>query len=261
MPFLYYGIHDGLDLRDVPWRRGQGYDVDALTNLYTANDAWARQVVKQLDGHVDDVATHARLGFCVSVEHARFMARVFEHARHRGRRRVGRQPRGRARAALRDLADGNVKVVFSVDLFNEGVDVPTSTPCCSCARPTARPCSSSSSAEACASAREAVCTVLDFVGRTARSSASTAGSGRCSAAADGTSACRSSGGFPFLPAGCHMSSIRRREIVLRASGKRSRAVAGKVDELRTLVAIGRRHLRDFLDDGGLELDDVYARNQ
>ena len=27
-PFAYYGVHDGLDLREVPWRRGQGYDVD-----------------------------------------------------------------------------------------------------------------------------------------------------------------------------------------------------------------------------------------
>ena len=65
------------------------------------------------------------LGFCVSVEHARFMAAQFRRARHRGRRRC----RGHVRAtnasdALRDLADGRVQVVFSVDLFNEGVDVP-----------------------------------------------------------------------------------------------------------------------------------------
>ena len=29
-PFVYYGIHDGLDLREMPWRRGRGYDVDGL---------------------------------------------------------------------------------------------------------------------------------------------------------------------------------------------------------------------------------------
>lgn len=27
VPFLYYGIHDGLDLRDIPWKRGRGYDI------------------------------------------------------------------------------------------------------------------------------------------------------------------------------------------------------------------------------------------
>ncbi|MEZ5231013.1 MAG: DEAD/DEAH box helicase family protein, partial [Acidimicrobiales bacterium] len=52
-PFLYYGIHDGLDLRDIPWKRGRGYDTQALTNLYTSADAWARLVIKQLDLHTD----------------------------------------------------------------------------------------------------------------------------------------------------------------------------------------------------------------
>ena len=37
--FAYYGIHDGLDLREIPWRRGRGYDVEGLTNLLTGNDA------------------------------------------------------------------------------------------------------------------------------------------------------------------------------------------------------------------------------
>ena len=46
VPFAYYGIHDGVDLRQVPWRRGQGYDPTALSNVYTSNDAWARFVVQ-----------------------------------------------------------------------------------------------------------------------------------------------------------------------------------------------------------------------
>ena len=48
VPFAYYGIHDGLDLRDVPFRRGTGYDVDGLTNVYTANDVWVGQVIEQI---------------------------------------------------------------------------------------------------------------------------------------------------------------------------------------------------------------------
>jgi len=40
--FAYYGIHDGLDLRELPWRRGRGYDVEGLSNLLTANDAVAK---------------------------------------------------------------------------------------------------------------------------------------------------------------------------------------------------------------------------
>ena len=36
--FAYFGIHDGLDLRDILGRCGRGYDVEGLSNLLTAND-------------------------------------------------------------------------------------------------------------------------------------------------------------------------------------------------------------------------------
>ena len=49
----------------------------ALTNVYTANDMWVGQLVNQLRDRVN-VSTMRALGFCVSVEHARFMARQFE---------------------------------------------------------------------------------------------------------------------------------------------------------------------------------------
>ena len=54
--FVYYGIHDGLDLRDIPWRRGRGYDVEGLSNLLTANDALAKFVLKELEQRIDDLA-------------------------------------------------------------------------------------------------------------------------------------------------------------------------------------------------------------
>ena len=53
-PFMYFGIHDGLDLTDIPWRRGSGYDVEALSNLYTSTDAWARLVVRKCVRLADD---------------------------------------------------------------------------------------------------------------------------------------------------------------------------------------------------------------
>ncbi len=123
-PFAYFGVHDGLDLRQVPWRRGRGYDVEGLSNLFTANDAWARQVLTQLVSHVDDPLQMRALGFCVSVDHARFMARVFREA---GVPAVAVWADGteadRANA-LADLAARRVNALFSVDLFNEGIDIP-----------------------------------------------------------------------------------------------------------------------------------------
>ena len=79
-PFLNFGIHDGFDLREIPWRRGRGYDTDALSNAYTSSDAWARLVVKEVADHTDPASMRA-LGFCVSVEHARFMAHHFLRGR------------------------------------------------------------------------------------------------------------------------------------------------------------------------------------
>ncbi len=123
-PFLYFGIHDGLDLRNIPWRRGRGYDVEALSNAYTSSDAWARLVVQQVAEHAEHVTMRC-LGFCVSVEHARFMAQHFNRHGIESLAIWGDSPWAEREAALRDLAEGRVRAVFSVDLFNEGVDVPT----------------------------------------------------------------------------------------------------------------------------------------
>jgi superfamily II DNA or RNA helicase len=46
VPFAYYGVADSLDLRDIPWQRGRGYDVQALSQVITSTDIWARQVLQ-----------------------------------------------------------------------------------------------------------------------------------------------------------------------------------------------------------------------
>src|SRR5688572_1285323 len=112
------------DLREVPWRRGRGYDVEGLSRIYTANDAWARQVLEQLRRRGHDLGKIRALGFCVSVDHARFMARVFNEAGLASAAVWGDSPREERRAALSDLAGRRINAVFSVDLFNEGIDVP-----------------------------------------------------------------------------------------------------------------------------------------
>ena len=65
------------------------------------------------------------LGFCVGIEHARFMATRFTEADVPAVAIWGDSPRDERRSALRDLDTGRVRVVFTVDLLNEGVDVPT----------------------------------------------------------------------------------------------------------------------------------------
>lgn len=123
-PFAYFGIHDGVDLRQVPWRRGRGYDPEALTNLLTGNDAAARLVAQEFERRVDSLSRMRALGFCVSIDHARFMARVFNAVGIPSTAVWGDTPAPERQQALDDLSERRLNVLFSVDLFNEGVDLP-----------------------------------------------------------------------------------------------------------------------------------------
>ena len=122
-PFHYFGIYDGTDLETLQWKRG-GYDLAELERVYTADDARVRIVLKELRDKVADVGTMRALGFCVSVEHARFMARKFLDAGIPARAVVGLDDSMERRAALAALRDGDINVLFTVDLFNEGLDIP-----------------------------------------------------------------------------------------------------------------------------------------
>lgn len=262
VPFTYYGIHDGLDLRDIPWRRGKGYDVSELSNLYTADDAWARRVIKELAERVDDVPNMKALGFCVSIQHAQFMAQRFKHAGISATAVWGDTPSTERKEALRQLADGRIQILFSVDLFNEGVDVP-SVDTLLLLRPTE---SATLFLQQLGrglrkSAKKSVCVVLDFVGmhrkefRFDRRLAALLGGTRKHVQEQVKNS------FPFLPAGCHMElDVVARDIILESlkSALPSRWNE-KVAELQTMVVNGVTvSLENYLNESGLDLYDVYA---
>ena len=59
-PFHYFGVHDATDLSAVAWRRGTGYDITQLTNLYTGSDVWVAKILEALN---DKIGTpHTRCG-------------------------------------------------------------------------------------------------------------------------------------------------------------------------------------------------------
>lgn len=262
VPFAYYGVHDGLDLRDVPWRRGRGYDVEGLSNLLTGNDAWARLVVRELARRSDDVSRMRALGFCVSVEHARFTARAFGAAGIAATAIWSDTPDEERRQALRDLAARRVNVVFSVDLFNEGVDVPA-VDTLLMLRPTESPTLflQQLGRGLRRHHEKSSCTVLDFVGhhrsefRFDRRLRALLGGTRSEVAAQVEQ------GFPFLPAGCHMElDAVASEIVLASiRGAVPSRWSAKVEELRAHAKrAAEPSLRGFLAETGLEIEDVYA---
>ncbi|MFJ5935916.1 DUF3427 domain-containing protein [Streptomyces sp. NPDC093071] len=122
-PFHYFGITDNTDMSAVAWKRG-AYDSSALSELFTGNDARARLVVQAVRDKVANPGAMRALGFCVSVAHATFIAEFFRRAGLKAVALSGESPREERKAALAALRAGEIQVIFSVDLFNEGLDIP-----------------------------------------------------------------------------------------------------------------------------------------
>jgi superfamily II DNA or RNA helicase/SAM-dependent methyltransferase/SOS-response transcriptional repressor LexA len=118
-PFHYYGIQDeSVDYREVPWRNGR-FDPEQLANKL-ATLARARHALREWRGK----AQQRTLAFCVSTRHADYMADQFSRAGVSAAAVYTGSTLGRAQA-LERLHAGTLQVVFSVDLFNEGVDLPS----------------------------------------------------------------------------------------------------------------------------------------
>lgn len=118
-PFHYFGVPDPVEYAQIPWRSGR-FDEAALTEA-VATQARAENVLEQLAKR----GGSKTIGFCVSRRHADFMANF---AQDRGLRAVavhsGDTSAPRA-SALQALENGDLDIVFAVDMFNEGVDVPS----------------------------------------------------------------------------------------------------------------------------------------
>ncbi|MEU6844769.1 DUF3427 domain-containing protein [Streptomyces sp. NPDC046716] len=122
-PFHYFGISDNTDLSSVTWKRGR-YDDAGLSKVMTGNHARARLIIKRVQEKIADPGSMRALGFCVSVAHAEFMADYFRSAGLNAVALSGETPSEVRRRALDDLKTGDLQVIFSVDLLNEGLDIP-----------------------------------------------------------------------------------------------------------------------------------------
>ena len=122
-PFQYFGISDSVDLSNVKWNRG-GYERSALSKVYTGNDMRLFLILKQLRKYVTDMDGVKGLGFCVSKEHARYMSDKFNEAGIASECLTADSDNEFRRSVSNRLSDGELRFIFTVDLFNEGVDIP-----------------------------------------------------------------------------------------------------------------------------------------
>ena len=261
-PFQYFGIHDDVDLRDVAWKRGQGYDPAALTARYTVHDGRVRLIAQALYDKVADVRRMRALGFCVSIDHAEFMAQRFtELVGIPARAVTSRTPTEDRRAALTALRNREVSVLFTVDLFNEGIDLPEIDTVLFL-----RPTESATVflqqlGRGLRLADDKPClTVLDFIGHQhaefrfdLRFRALTGVSRRALAH-------QFERGFPTLPPGCVIDLDRVSSTIVLDNLRTALRVdwSGLVAELRR---IGPCTLSEFLEETGVGLDDIYRRRR
>jgi superfamily II DNA or RNA helicase len=122
-PFQYFGVTDLVDLSQVKWTR-RGYDLLELESLYTNNKIRVTQILNSLKKYVTDLDEVRGLGFCVSVEHAVYMAKVFEESGIPSIALHGNSPDEERNRVKGWLTRGEIKLIFVVDLYNEGVDIP-----------------------------------------------------------------------------------------------------------------------------------------
>ena len=123
-PFHYFGITDEVDLQSVKWSRG-GYDKTALSNVYTGNDLRVILILEQLKKYIADMEKVKGLGFCVSKEHAEYMAQRFNKSNIPSIALTADSDKNERDSAQAKIAAGDLKFIFTVDLYNEGVDIPS----------------------------------------------------------------------------------------------------------------------------------------
>lgn len=121
-PFQYFGITDSIDLTNVTWSRGK-YAPSELTDLYTESDRRVREIIDALDKYTKDINEVRSLGYCVSMEHAKFMAEKFTLAGLKADYLTSKNSKDRVYIRQK-LEKKEINYLFVVDMFNEGIDIP-----------------------------------------------------------------------------------------------------------------------------------------
>lgn len=124
VPFRYYGIYDPTDYDEIDYKNGQ-YDIAQLE----ASLSKAERAHLVLEHYLRYCRKRA-LGFCASIGHAQEMSRFFVDngiAATCVTSSKDSDPRYSMdrEEAVSKLKSGELEIVFSVDIFNEGVDIPS----------------------------------------------------------------------------------------------------------------------------------------
>ena len=262
-PFEYYACDDETDFSAVPWNRVGEHQ--AVSNLISNNDMRAKLVLREWVRLSASPRASRALVFCVSVQHATFMTHFLCRAGLPAACVHGNTPSDERNRARLQLQSGELCALVTVDLFNEGIDLPT-VDTLLLLRPTqsallfqqqlGRGLRLSSNKDS--------CLVLDFVGqhnaefRYDRLLSSITGQSKRALQQSLEHE------FSALPAGCHIQlqhQVRQR-VLAHLKSHVNQGWRNLQRELQALTVLRGKPpaLAEFLHEQGLELTDIYRDN-
>ncbi|WP_026575703.1 DEAD/DEAH box helicase family protein [Bacillus sp. UNC438CL73TsuS30] len=118
-PFKYFGVYDDTDYSQITWL-GNRYDEEELLQAQLKEEL----AQKILHAWKDKKQTRT-LGFCSSIKQANFLSDYFNRNGYRTVSLHSQQIAVGRKEAIQQLSNGDIDVIFTVDLFNEGVDIPS----------------------------------------------------------------------------------------------------------------------------------------
>jgi hypothetical protein len=258
-PFQYFGINDNVDLEaaGVSWRRGFGYDTNELSNVYTGNDARVALILEQMNHYVDDLNDMKAIGFCVSIEHAEYMAKKFNLVGVPSSAVTSKVSSEERKQTLTSFRNGSIKAIFAVDIFNEGVDIPDINTLLML-----RPTESATvfiqqlGRGLRKSASKKSLTVLDFVGNQNKNFRFDMKYGRLLGLGRRKLVDAVEDGFPFLPTGCHfeLDKVSREQVLQNLKNFLKFNKGYFVNDIKSM---GEKSLSEYLEESDVDITDLY----
>lgn len=122
-PFDYFGIAEDTDFTSIEWSKG-GYSTSELEKKVTRNDLRDHLLLKQIAKCIPNPSEMKALVFCVGTEHATYISELLNSQGIKATALSGANTDADRTKAINDLAQGRLNAIVTVDIFNEGVDIP-----------------------------------------------------------------------------------------------------------------------------------------
>ena len=255
-PFNYFGISDEVDYAQVDWSKGR-YDSASLDGVLSRDTVRARLIFNELRKKYGDLADLKALAFCAGRQHAEYMVAFFNENALPAGLVLGDTSSVEREAVISKFRSGDLKVLVSVSVFNEGFDVPDANAILML-RPTESPVVflQQLGRGLRRSAGKECVLVLDFVGNHRAEYRQDLRLSILSGRARGELEKDIETGFPYLPSGVAITLDKKTREGVLASIKKQVAPteAGLHAEVRSL---GVESLSDYLAKSGRELWEIY----